>query len=185
MKNSSSSAHVRHKTLNLIISRRGRQRNVPKFKTHVQSARLFFLITPIVLRHSRCHRRCLSSLLLNPSVNYKMLALSLVYKFLESVFISHRQIKDFFFDLGKPNFLHRAVSPGSYNDSSPLFSNAKNNFISFPSNFSLTFDDISSKFADCSTSSETQGQSVGDRRNGAKMIAVLILTIIPRLSQTI
>ena len=42
---------------------RGRQRNVTKCKTHVQSV-FFFLIKPIVLRRCRCRRRrrCLSSL---------------------------------------------------------------------------------------------------------------------------
>ena len=41
---------------------RGRHRNVPKCKTHVQ--RLFLLIKPIVLRRCHCRRRrpCLSSL---------------------------------------------------------------------------------------------------------------------------
>ena len=39
MKNSQLSAHILHRTLNLVISYcclRGQQRNVPKFKTHVQ-----------------------------------------------------------------------------------------------------------------------------------------------------
>ena len=45
LKNSPSCAHVLHRTLNLVISRfcRGRQRNVQKHKTHVQSDCIYSL----------------------------------------------------------------------------------------------------------------------------------------------
>ena len=45
----------------------GGQRNVQKFKTHMQSNKLFFFIKP-VLRHCRCrhHRHCISSLMIKP-----------------------------------------------------------------------------------------------------------------------
>ena len=41
---------------------RGRQRNVLKFKTHVQSDCFCSFNKPIVLRRCHCRRRCLSSL---------------------------------------------------------------------------------------------------------------------------
>ena len=56
MKNLPSCVHVLHKTLNVVILRcccGGRQRNVPKCKTHVQSN--FF--GSFVLRRCRCRRR--------------------------------------------------------------------------------------------------------------------------------
>ena len=47
----------------MLLFCRGRERIVPKCKTHVQ--RLFLLIKPIVLWSSRCRPRCLSSLVTN------------------------------------------------------------------------------------------------------------------------
>ena len=67
MKNSSSCAHVLHKTLNLVISRCSfAEDGKEMYKTYnARAERLFLLIKPIVLWRSRCRRRrrCLSSLL--------------------------------------------------------------------------------------------------------------------------
>ena len=82
MKNSPSCVHVLHKTLNLVISRRcfctGRQRNVPKLKTHVQSDCFCSSVSLFLWRcRCRCRRVFVRSLILEGQRSCRIQELSI------------------------------------------------------------------------------------------------------------